>query len=225
MTKDDDGNDVPELFNVENESPIDWFLTYMSDFGCWRPEWQENVLEQIIAANNLKRRKNKCVDTFQLVTKRPNGINLKNIPKDTDIRNVVISCTVDKNKYTDRITQLIDKTKNHLITACVVYQPVLEYIEPVHLDELVKTFGREYSWVIIGGEVGEGYPPLKFEWIKDIVDKCAELGIPVKMQPDIRLIVAASGYEFLEQGPKPIVESKEIRRCNLAKKDKLKACS
>lgn len=225
MTKDDEGNDVPELFNVENESPIDWFLTYMSDFGCWRPEWQENVLEQIIAANNLKRRKNKCVDTFQLVTKRPNGINLKNIPKDTDIRNIVISCTVDKNKYTDRITQLIDKTKGHLITACVVYQPVLEYIEPVHLDELVKTFGREYSWVIIGGEVGEGYPPLKFEWIKDIVDKCAELGIPVKMQPDIRLIVAASGYEFLEQGPKPIVESKEIRRCNLAKKDKLKACS
>ena len=161
MTKDDEGNDVPELFNVENECPIDWFLTYMSDFGCWRPEWQENVLEQIIAANNLKRRKNKCVDTFQLVTKRPNGINLKNIPKDTDIRNVVISCTVDKNKYTDRITQLIDKTKDHLITACVVYQPVLEYIEPVHLDELVKTFGREYSWVIIGGEVGEGYPPLK----------------------------------------------------------------
>ena len=44
-----------------------------------------------------------------------------------------------------------------------------------------------------------GLSSAEIEWIKDIVDKCAELGIPVKMQPDIRLIVAASGYEFLEQ--------------------------
>ncbi|MCR4638577.1 DUF5131 family protein [Ruminococcus sp.] len=227
MTKDEDGNDVPELFNVENESPIDWFLTYMSDFGCWKPEWQQNVIEQIIAANNIKRRKNKCVDTFQLVTKCPGGIDLKNISKDEDIRNVVISCTVDKNEYTSRIPQLIEKTKDHQVTACVVYQPVLEYIEPVHLDELVKNFGKEHSWVIIGGLVGTGYPPLKYEWIKDIVDKCAELGIPVKMQPDIRMIVTESGHEFLEDGPKSIVESKEIRKRNLAKKEqeKIKACS
>lgn len=227
MTKDEDGNDVPELFNVENESPIDWFLTYMSDFGCWKPEWQQNVIEQIIAANNIKRRKNKCVDTFQLVTKCPGGIDLKNISKDEDIRNVVISCTVDKNEYTSRILQLIEKTKDHQVTACVVYQPVLEYIEPVHLDELVKNFGKEHSWVIIGGLVGTGYPPLQYEWIKDIVDKCAELGIPVKMQPDIRMIVTESGHEFLEDGPKSIVESKEIRKRNLAKKEqeKIKACS
>lgn len=227
MTKDEDGNDVPELFNVENESPIDWFLTYMSDFGCWKPEWQQNVIEQIIAANNIKRRKNKCVDTFQLVTKCPGGIDLKNISKDEDIRNVVISCTVDKNEYTSRIPQLIEKTKDHQVTACVVYQPVLEYIEPVHLDELVKNFGKEHSWVIIGGLVGTGYPPLQYEWIKDIVDKCAELGIPVKMQPDIRMIVTESGHEFLEDGPKSIVESKEIRKRNLAKKEqeKIKACS
>ncbi|WP_037298309.1 hypothetical protein [Ruminococcus flavefaciens] len=66
MMKDADGNDVPELFNIENENPIDWFLTYMSDFGCWKPDWQENVLQQIIAANAIKRRKDRCVEPFSL---------------------------------------------------------------------------------------------------------------------------------------------------------------
>ncbi|SHM64194.1 DUF5131 family protein [Ruminococcus flavefaciens] len=218
MTKDADGNDVPELFNIESENPIDWFLTYMSDFGCWEPAWQENVLGQIIAASNIKRRQGRFVDTFQLVTKRPSGIDLSPIPVDTDLRNVVISCTVDKNECTYRISELIEKTNDHHITACVVYQPVLEYIEPVHLDELVKNFGKDNSWVIIGGEIG-GDTPMKFEWIKDIIDRCAELGIPVKMQADIRPVVTASGYEFIEQEPKPIRDSKAIRKRNLALKN------
>ena len=219
IEKDEDGNDVPELFNIESENPIDWFLTYMSDYGCWKPEWQENVLQQIIAANEIKRRKEKCVDTFQLITKRPEGIDLSPIPADTDIRNVIISCTVDKNEYTDRILTLIEKTKGHLVTASVVYQPVLEYIEPVHLDELIKTFGKDHCWVIIGGEINVNAVPLQYEWIKDIVDKCVELGIPLKMQPDLRPLVAVKGYTFYEQEPAPIRESKAIRKNNLVKKN------
>ena len=219
MMKDADGNDVPELFNVENENPIDWFLTYMSDFGCWKPEWQENVLQQIIAATNIKRREGRYVDTFQLVTKCPKGIDLSPIPVDTDMRNVIISCTVDRNACTDRITDLIEKTKDHKITACVVYQPVLEYIDPVHLDELVKTFGKDYSWVIIGGEIGDDVAPLQFEWIKDIIDKCLELGIPIKIERDIMRLVEANGYEFLEQSPKLIREANVIRKRNLALKN------
>ena len=218
MMKDENGYDVPELFNIESENPIDWFLTYMSDFGCWKPEWQENVLQQIIAATNIKRRDGRYVDTFQLVTKCPKGIDLSPIPVDTDMRNVVISCTVDRNECTDRIAQLIEKTKDHKITACVVYQPVLEHIDPVHLDELVNTYGKDHTWVIIGGEIG-GETPMKFEWIKDIVDTCMELGIPVKMQPDIRPAVTASGYEFLEHEPKPIREARVIRKRNLALKN------
>ncbi|MBP5378089.1 MAG: DUF5131 family protein [Ruminococcus sp.] len=219
MTKDAEGNDIPELFNIESDNPIDWFLTYMSDFGCWKPEWQANVLGQIIAANNLKRRKGKCVDTFQLVTKRPNGIDLSSIPVDTELRNVVISCTVDKNDCTGRIPELIEKTKNHRITACVVYQPVLEYIEPVHLDELVNAFGKDNTWVVVGSEIGADAQPLKFEWIKDIIDKCIELGIPLKMEYDIKGLVEENGYEFVVQEPKPMRETKEIRRNNLAIKN------
>ena len=48
--KDSEGNDIPELFNIDNDDPIDWFLNYMSDFGCWKPEWQENVLQQVVVS-------------------------------------------------------------------------------------------------------------------------------------------------------------------------------
>lgn len=219
ITKDAEGNSIPELFNIESDNPIDWFLTYMSDFGCWKPDWQANVLEQIIAANGVKRRKGKCCDTFQLVTKRPNGIDLSTIPVDTDLRNVVISCTVDKNSCTDRITELIEKTKDHCVTACVVYQPVLEYIEPVHLDKLVKTFGKDNTWVVVGSEIGADAHPIEFEWIKDIIDKCIELGIPLKMEYDIKKLVEDNGYEFMVQEPKPMRETKVIRRNNLAIKN------
>ncbi len=219
MTKDAEGNDIPELFNIESENPIDWFLTYMSDFGCWRPEWQENVLQQIVAANAIKRRKGRCPDTFQLITKCPKGIRLDSIPNGTDIRNIIMSCTVDRNECTGRIADLIRRAGNHRITGCVVYQPVLEHIEPVYLEEFVETFGRDNSWVIIGGEIGKDAVPLQFSWIKDIIDKCIELSIPVKMERDIVKIVTENGYEFLEQSPEPLRNSKEIRRRNLAMKN------
>ncbi len=219
ITKDAEGNDIPELFNIESENPIDWFLTYMSDFGCWRPEWQENVLQQIVAANAIKRRKGRCPDTFQLITKCPKGIRLDSIPNGTDIRNIIMSCTVDRNECTGRIADLIRRAGNHRITGCIVYQPVLEHIEPVHLDEFVETFGRDNSWVIIGGEIGKDAAPLQFSWIKDIIDKCIELGIPVKMERDIVKIVQENGYEFLEQSPEPLRNSKEVRRRNLAMKN------
>ncbi|WP_295076179.1 DUF5131 family protein [Ruminococcus sp.] len=218
LFKDADGNDIPELFNIESETPIDWFLTYMSDFGCWAPEWQENVLEQIIAANEMKRRKGKCPDTFQLVTKCPKGIDLSSVPEDTDIRNVVISCTVDKNSVTDRISELIGKIKSRRVTACVVYQPVLEYIEPVHLEEFVKAFGKGNSWVVIGSEIGENAVPLEFAWIKDIIDKCIELDIPVKMEYDIKRIVEENGYTFLVQEPEPMQETRAVRNRYFAMK-------
>lgn len=213
--KDDEGNDIPELFNIDNEEPIDWFLTYMSDFGCWRPEWQENVLQQVVAANGVKDRSGKARDTFQLVTKRPKGIRLDSFPEDLDMRNVIISCTVDRNDCTDRITELIERAGRHKVTGCIVYQPVLEYIEPVHLEELVNTFGKDNSWVIVGGEIGENAKPFKFEWIKDIVDKCLELGIPLKMEHYIVDEVKASGYEFVEQAPKSVRDSNEVRRRNI----------
>ena len=215
ITKDADGNDVPELFYVESEYPIDWFLTYMSDFGCWKPEWQENVYSQIIAASNLKRKKGMPTDTFQFITKCPKGIRLGSIPKNADIRNMVFSCTVDNNHSTGRITDLISRTKDWNVTTAVVYQPVREYIAPVHLDEYAETFGADKTWVIVGGLYGRT-EPFRFEWVKDIIDKCIELGIPVKMEMDIKQAAVEAGYSFLEQEPWIMREANAFRKKKIA---------
>ena len=214
ITKDADGNDVPELFYVESEYPVDWFVTYMSDYGYWEPEWQENVLGQVIAASNLKRANGKAADTFQFITKFPKGIRLDFVPRETDLRNVVFSCTVDNNHTTDRIIDLISSTKDWKVTTAIVYQPVREYISPVHLDEYVQTFGRDYTWVVVGGLFGRT-EPFQFEWVKDIIDKCIELDIPVKMEMDIRQAALDAGYEFLEQEPMIMREANAIRKKNL----------
>ena len=96
---------------------------------------------------------------------------------------------------------------------------MLEHIEPVHLDELVNAFGKDNTWVVLGSEIGADAQPLKFEWIKDIIDKCIELGIPLKMEYNIKGLVEENGYEFVVQEPKPMRETKEIRRNNLAIKN------
>ena len=203
VVTDKNGNSMSEIFNVRSDKPIDWMLTYYSDFGCWNKDWKKNVFEQIIVANEYKRIIGKPLDTFTLITKYPRGINLDFISKDIDLSNVIISCTIDRNSKTDRILNLMEQTKDLKITTCVTYQPVLEHIEPVYLDKLVNTFGKENTWVIIGGWVGDSPDKieLQFEFIKDIIDKCIELGIPIKMESDIKQVVIDNGYEYLEQSP------------------------
>lgn len=35
------------------------------------------------------------------------------------------------------------------------------------------------DWVIVGGESGPGYRPLELDWVRQIRDRCVELGIPL----------------------------------------------
>ena len=198
-----DGESHPELFDVISDTPIDWFLTSLSDFGCWRPEWQENVFGQLMAATELKKRAGKPLDTYTFLTKCPGGIDLSFIEPGTELTNVVLSCTVDMNRNTGRIKTLIDKAKQFHPTVLITYEPVLDRIEPKHLDELAQTFGPENTWVVIGREIGNaaGRVEFEFEFVKDLIDKCLEIGIPIKMKPTIKQYINDAGYEFLEQHP------------------------
>lgn len=203
LTKDADGNDVPELFLKRplNGKPIGWLLTYYSDFGCWQREWQENVFRQIIAAVQYRKRRGEHPDTFTLLTKRPDGICLDFIPEGTDLREVCFGCTVDKNMNTVRIKHFIEQLKHINASVMISYQPILEYIEPKYLENLADTFGSKNCYVLIGGELTkDGSPkPVSFSWFKDIVDKCIELNIPYAMHFTLKETVEAAGYEFRPQ--------------------------
>lgn len=203
ITKDAEGNDVPELFmkRPKNGKPIGWMLTYYSDFGCWKPEWQQNVMEQIFAAVNLRKKRGECPDTFSFLTKKPEGIDLSFIPKGTDIREACFGVTVDRNANSIRIKHFIEKVGHIKPSVMVSYQPLLEHIEPTYLDELADTFGASNCYVLIGGELAEDNSPkpTPFEWMKDIVDKCIELGIPYAMHFTLKKTVEDAGYEFKPQ--------------------------
>lgn len=203
FTKDENGDDIPELFmkRPKNGKPIGWMLTYYSDFGCWKSEWQKNVFEQIIAAVNLRKKRGEHPDTFTLLTKRPDGIDLNFIPEGTELREVCFGVTVDRNAVNSRIKTMIDRLKHIKASVMISYQPLLEHIEPQYLEELAEAFGKQNCYVLIGGELAEDNSPkpTPFEWMKDIIDKCIELGIPYAMHFTLKNTVEAAGYEYIPQ--------------------------
>ena len=200
IIKDADGNDVPELFmkRPKNEKPIAWMLTYYSDFGTWRPEWQKNVMEQIIAAINLQKKQRKYADTFTLMTKNPHGIDLSGIAAGTELYEVTIGCTVDKNENSVRIHNLIKAVGHIRPSIMIAYQPVLEYISADGLKELADAFGAEHCYVLIGPEISNGghAKQIPFAWIKEILDTCDALGIPVAEHISLKSVVEEAGYTY-----------------------------
>jgi protein gp37 len=63
----------------------------------------------------------------------------------------------------------------HLKTAEVAVrflsvEPLLEHLGPLDL--------RGISWVIVGGESGNGARPMRKEWVTSIRDQCSSAGIP-----------------------------------------------
>ena len=172
-----------------------------SDFGCWENEWQENVFEQIIASINYHKKKGEHPDTFTLLTKNPEGIDLGFIPDGKDLREVCLGVTVDRNANTARIAKFTERLKHFKPSVLIAYQPLLEHIEPTNLKELADAFGAQNCYVLIGGELAEDNSPkpTPFEWMKDIIDKCIELGIPYGLHFTLKNIVEAAGYEFKPQ--------------------------
>lgn len=56
-------------------------------------------------------------------------------------------------------------------TRFVSFEPLLGPVGPMNLDDI--------HWVIIGGESGTGYRPVKKEWILDIISQCQRQDVPV----------------------------------------------
>ena len=56
-------------------------------------------------------------------------------------------------------------------TRFISFEPLLGPVGPMNLDDI--------HWVIIGGESGTGYRPVKKEWILDIISQCQHQDVPV----------------------------------------------
>lgn len=121
------------------------------------PQWRADLWALIRATPNLD---------WQLLTKRPQNI-AKMLPADwgSGYRNVWIGTTVENEREAARRIPFL------LAVPAVVHflsvEPLLERITlPLHRGR------SRVDWVIVGGESGPRFRPMKSRWVREIRDQC-----------------------------------------------------
>lgn len=104
--------------------------------------------------------------TFQVLTKRSKAmIEFSNTYDWPD--NVMAGVSVENQYFINRIEALrYTKARYKFLSI----EPLLEDIEELNLEGI--------DWVIVGGESGPNSRPMKYEWVRNIRDKCIEQEIP-----------------------------------------------
>lgn len=157
----------PHILNKPRtiKAPSMIFVNSMSDFfhEDMQFQWQ---LDAMTVMEECERH------TFQILTKRP-----ENIMKFVEQYgyafpdNVWVGSTMEREDYTGRIDILRE------VPAKVRFLSIEPLIGPPGKLNL-----KGIHWVIIGGESGPGWRPMKYEWVKSAIDQCLEQGVPVFMK-------------------------------------------
>ena len=104
--------------------------------------------------------------TFQVLTKR--SARLAELAPEIDFPpNLWMGVSVENSDYYGRIDDL-RKVPAHV--RFLSLEPLLGPMPELDLTGI--------HWVIVGGESGPGFRPMKERWVKDIRDKCLETGVP-----------------------------------------------
>jgi protein gp37 len=104
--------------------------------------------------------------TFQILTKRP-GIALSHARTLRWGENIWMGTSIEDDTKTPRADELRE------IPAQVRFlslEPLLAPLPSLDLNGI--------DWVIVGGESGPGAREIKAEWVRDLRDRCATLGVP-----------------------------------------------
>jgi protein gp37 len=100
---------------------------------------------------------------YQVLTKRHQRIHeisrFVNFPK-----NLWLGVSVETQDYVHRIDFLRDSPANVKFISC---EPLLGSLK-LNLSNI--------NWVIVGGESGQNYRPIKTDWVRSIRDQCLESG-------------------------------------------------
>ena len=160
--------EIPEYFPqklrlMEKDRPQNFFLTGMSDFSGWKPEWRDEVFEKI--AQNPQHQ-------YLFLTKRPEQIHFS-----TAVDNTWFGVTVTSSKERGRIQALRDNI--HGGHYHVTFEPMFDDVGEVDLSGI--------EWIVIGTETGrrKGRAISKQEWVWSLTEQAHALGIPVFMKEDL----------------------------------------
>lgn len=160
--------ETPEYFPqklryMEKDRPQNFFLTGMSDFSGWKPEWRDEVFEKL--AQNPQHQ-------YLFLTKRPEQIHFS-----IALDNTWFGVTVTSSKERDRIQALRDNI--HGGHYHVTFEPMFDDVGEVNLSGI--------EWIVIGTETGrrKGRAISKQEWVWSLTEQAHALGIPVFMKEDL----------------------------------------
>ncbi len=140
--------------------------------------------------------------TFQVLTKRAERVvtlaHSLRWPK-----NIWMGVSVENQDYTWRVSEL------RKVPAAVRFLS----IEPL-LGPLKKLPLSGIDWVIVGGESGPGARPMKTEWLKEIRQRCREMGVPFffKQWGGVNKKVAGRSLDGRTYDEMPEPKSRQPRR-------------
>jgi protein gp37 len=129
----------------------DWFH---EDADAWRPE----AWDVIRRCPNL---------VFQILTKRAERIRAHLPPEwGPGYPNVWLGVSVERNDYCWRADVLRGVPAR---TRWVCAEPLLGPLPHLDLDGI--------HWLVVGGESGPGWRPMKPQWVRQLRDKCRAAGV------------------------------------------------
>ncbi len=110
---------------------------------------------------------------YQILTKRPQRMarfsNLFESEHKIKIpHHIWMGTSVENENYNWRIDEL---RRVHCHVRFISFEPLIGDVGQINLDGI--------DWVIIGGESGYGFRPVKKDWIKNIVKQCKEQNVAV----------------------------------------------
>lgn len=160
------------------KAPKNIFVCSMADlFGEWVPdEWIDHVLTACLAAPQHR---------YLFLTKNPERyIQLERDGILVDRDNFWYGYTATRNSEIWHFTHADDCPVNHLF---VSIEPILEPINPGFCSHVPA------DWVIIGAETGnrKGKVVPDGDWVREIVEECEMIEIPVFMKESLRGIMGA----------------------------------
>ena len=161
---------------TEHESavniPLTWkkprriFVNSMSDLfhEDATPEFIARCFDVMLQAN---------WHTYQVLTKRPHRMAnysrlFEELHEQVIPGNIWLGTSIEN---ADSLFRMDDLRRVRCKTRFISFEPLLGPVGPMILDNI--------HWVIIGGESGTGYRPVKKEWILDIIYQCQQQDVPV----------------------------------------------
>jgi len=147
---------------IERVFTCSWSDFFHKDADAWRPRAWEIIRQ----CPNLQ---------FQILTKRPENIAARLPMKDSlglqwgpawPWPNVWLGVSVENSKFLWRVRELTDIPAHvHFVSA----EPLLDSLRKLNLEHI--------EWLIVGGESGKGFRPMKTEWAAELRDKCVARGV------------------------------------------------